>query len=374
VSTVIIQRKSNFMVEDTQTPMGSVALIVGASGIIGSNLARHLLDRKWTVYGLARRPPTDIAGLQPVAADLLNPDSLRDALVGLQPTHVFLSVWMRQPTEAGNCGVNGELVRNILDALSDRSSLRHVALVTGLKHYMGPFEAYGKGHLPMTPLREEQGRLPFLNFYYTQEDEVFAAAKRQGFSWSVHRPHTVIGYALGNAMNMGVTLATYATICRETGRPFLFPGSPTQWNGLTDITDARQLARHLAWAATTEAARNEPFNIVNGDIFRWKWLWPQLAAYFGLEAAPYPGHATPLEGQMRDDGPVWTRIAAREGLIETNLERLASAWHTDLDLGLEIECVTDMTKSRKAGFLAYQDSRDSFFDLFVRLRQERVIP
>jgi hypothetical protein len=62
----------------------------------------------------------------------------------------------------------------------------------------------------------------------------------------VHRAHTVIGYALGNAMNMGVTLAVYTTICRETGRPFVFPGSAQQWEGLTD---ARLLAKHLAWSA-----------------------------------------------------------------------------------------------------------------------------
>jgi hypothetical protein len=33
---------------------------------------------------------------------------------------------------------------------------------------------------------------------------------------------------------------------------------------------------------------------------------------------------------------------------------LASAWHTDADLGRPIEVVTDMSKSRKLGFLAYQ--------------------
>jgi nucleoside-diphosphate-sugar epimerase len=351
-----------------------VALIAGSSGIVGNNLARHLIADGWVVHGLARRPSSDISGLQALAADLLQPERLKGALADVQPTHVFFSTWMRQPTEAENCAVNGALVRNLLDALADRSSLRHVALVTGLKHYLGPFEAYGKGQLPVTPFREEQGRLPFQNFYYTQEDEVFAAAERQGFSWSVHRPHTIIGYALGNAMNMGVTLATYATVCRESGRPFLFPGSPMQWNGLTDVTDARQLARQLVWAATAESARNEAFNIVNGDIFRWKWLWPQLAAFFGLEAAPYPGHATPLVEQMRDAGPIWSTIAAREELVEGRLEHLASAWHTDMDLGREIESVTDMSKSRKAGFLSYQDTRDSFFDLFLRLRMERVIP
>lgn len=146
---------------------------------------------------------------------------------------------------------------------------RHVALVTGLKHYLGPFEAYGKGTLPQTPFREEQGRLEVENFYYAQEDEVFAAAARDGFTWSVHRPHTVIGAAVGNAMNMGTTLAAYAVLCRETGRPFVFPGSAAQWEGLTDMTDARQLARHLLWAAETPAAHDQAFNAVNGDVFRW---------------------------------------------------------------------------------------------------------
>ena len=42
-----------------------------------------------------------------------------------------------------------------------------------------------------------------------QEDILFAAAERDGFTWTVHRPHTLIGWALGNAMNMGVTLAVY---------------------------------------------------------------------------------------------------------------------------------------------------------------------
>jgi nucleoside-diphosphate-sugar epimerase len=95
------------MVPLTQTPAGSVALIAGASGIIGNNLARLLLEEGWTVYGLARRPSTSIPGLQPVTADLLQPNSLKDALASVRPTHVFFSTWMRRPTEAENCAVNG---------------------------------------------------------------------------------------------------------------------------------------------------------------------------------------------------------------------------------------------------------------------------
>ena len=354
--------------------MGRTALIAGVSGIVGNNLAQHLVSEGWKVAGLARRPPADLPGITPVAADLLDPASLASALTDLRPSHVFITTWLRQETEAENIRVNGAMVRNLLDALRPNGGIEHVALVTGLKHYLGPFEAYGKGTLPATPFRESQGRLDVENFYYAQEDAVFAAAARDGFGWSVHRPHTIIGYALGNAMNMGVTLATYATLCRETGRPFRFPGSAAQWNGLTDVTDARILARQLAWAATTPAARDEAFNIVNGDVFRWSWMWGRIAEWFGIEAAPFDGAPQPLEQQMDGAAQLWSEIAAREKLKESDLGRLASAWHTDADLGRPIEVVTDMSKSRRLGFLDYQASDDSFFDLFTRLRAERIIP
>ena len=355
--------------------MNKIALIVGASGIMGSNLARELLTQGWTTYGLARRPKADIAGLQPVAADLLDPASLEAALTDIAPTHVFLTSWMRNDTEAENIRVNGAMVRNLLAALAPKHSVQHVALVTGLKHYLGPFESYARsGSLPVTPLREEMPRLAVDNFYYAQEDEVYAAAARDGFTWSIHRPHTVIGLAVGNLMNLGTTLAVYASICKETGRPFQWPGSEAQWNGLSDMTDARVIAKQLVWAATTEAARNEAFNIVNGDYFRWSWLWPKLAAWFGVEAVGFDGTMHLLEAEMANDAPLWQEIAARHHLAEPDLNQLASAWHTDLDLGRPIEVMTDMSKSRQAGFHVYQRTDESFFDLFAQLRTDRLIP
>ncbi|MGI4801173.1 MAG: SDR family oxidoreductase [Janthinobacterium lividum] len=353
--------------------MTGTALVVGASGIVGSATASLLNSAGWTVHGLSRRAEA-VPGILPVAADLQDAAQTAAALAELRPDAVFVTTWLRQDTEAENIRVNRAMVKNLLDGLRPGNSVRHVALVTGLKHYLGPFEAYGKGTLPQTPFREEQGRLDVENFYYAQEDEVFAAAARDGFGWSVHRPHTVIGRAVGNAMNMGTTLAVYATLCRETGRPFRFPGSATQWNGLTDMTDARQLARHLLWATQTPAAANEAFNVVNGDVFRWQWMWGRIAEWFGLEPAPFDGTVQPLEQQMAGDAATWRAIAIREGLAEPDLARLASPWHTDADLGRPIEVVTDMSKSRRLGFTSYQPTDDAFFDLFARLREERLIP
>jgi nucleoside-diphosphate-sugar epimerase len=354
--------------------MNGRALVVGVTGITGGATASHLLDNGWTVHGLSRRQPSDPPdGVPLVQADLEDAAGVRTALDGLDVTHVFVCTWSRQPTEAENCAVNGAMLRNLLEAVERAPDLRHVALVTGLKHYLGPFEAYARTR-PETPFREEQARLPYENFYYVQEDVLFEAADRRGFTWSVHRPHTVIGWAIGNAMNMGVTLAVYGTICRETGRPFVFPGSPEQYNAVTDVTDARLLARHLEWAATTPAAANQALNIVNGDVFRWRRMWGVVADGLGVEAAPYPGHPTPLEEQMGDAAAAWDSIVAKYDLARHDVGTLASWWHSDADLGRTLEAFTDMGKNRRLGFLDHQDTERSFLDLFDRLRAERIIP
>ena len=354
--------------------MQNRALIVGVSGVIGRALAVRLINEGWQVYGISRGRTPVPEGCISLVADLASEQSVRSALQNLQVDRVFFTAWARQANERENIRVNGAMVHNVLHTLGKTLANGHAALVTGLKHYLGPFDAYGTGAVPPTPFREEQGRQPVENFYYAQEDELFAAARQYDFSWSVHRPHTIIGYAIGNAMNMGVTLAVYATLCKYTGQPFVFPGSATQWHGLTDMTDARLLARHLEWAATSEGGRNEDFNVVNGDVFRWQWMWSQLADYFTIEAAPFPVTEQPLTNRMQGAAAQWTTIAERFSLRENRLDQLASWWHTDADLGRPMEVLTDMGKSRKAGFLVYQDTRDAFFDLFDQLQAQRIIP
>jgi nucleoside-diphosphate-sugar epimerase len=175
---------------------GRVALIAGSTGIVGGNLAALLVERDWTVCGLARKP-SSVGGVIPLAADLRDRGTLVDDLAGITPTHVFFCTWLRQQTEAENVRVNGEMIDNLFVALRGKP-LQYAALVTGTKHYLGPFESYGHT-ASETPFRENAPRLPELNFYYTQEDVLFREAAAQGFAWTVHRPHTIIGFAHGNA-------------------------------------------------------------------------------------------------------------------------------------------------------------------------------
>lgn len=353
--------------------MSRTALVVGVTGIAGHSIASALVADGWRVVGLSRSVRHPQPGVEHVQADVTDAASVEAAIAGKGITHLFFSTWSRQETEAENCRVNGAMLANVLAATKAASQLEHAVLVTGLKHYLGPFEAYASAPAE-TPFRESQDRLPFQNFYYEQEDILLAAAADQGFTWSVHRPHTMIGYALGNAMNMGVTLAVYGSICRATGEPFVFPGTPQQYGGVTDVTDALLLGRHAVWSATEPAARDQAFNTVNGEVFRWRQMWRRVADSLGVAAAEYPGEPTPLQGRMDHADEVWADLVAKHDLVDFRASELASWWHTDADLGREVETFADMGKSRRMGFLDYQDTASSFGDLFDTLRSERIIP
>ena len=353
-------------------PTSRRALVVGVTGIVGQNLAGHLLDDGWQVFGLSRSGGAPDPRITPIAADLGDPAGLASALADVRPSFVGITAWTRMATEAENIRVNGGAVRDVLAALEPAGSLEHVALMTGLKHYLGPFEAYAQGVVADTPFHEEEPRTATANFYYAQEDEVFAAAARSGFTWSVHRSHTVFGFATGNAMNMVLTIGAYATLCKELGRPLVFPGSATQWNSVTDVTDAELLSEQMIWAS--EHGRDEAFNTANGDVFRWRWLWPQIADAFGLPWEGFDGEPRTLERAMAGTEDAWAALVAREGLREPVLARVASWWHTDADLGRDMEVLTDMNKSRTAGFTATRDTRASFFRYIEQYRAAGVLP
>lgn len=128
------------------------ALVVGATGIVGRTLSERLVEQGWEVLGLSRRTASLPAGVTPVAADLPDPGALTAAVADLRPTHVFVTTWSRQATEEQNCAVNGANLESLFAALQDAPPER-VALLTGLKHYLGPFENYATND-PVTPFRE----------------------------------------------------------------------------------------------------------------------------------------------------------------------------------------------------------------------------
>ena len=140
------------------------------------------------------------------------------------------------------------------------------------------------------------------------------------------------------------------------------------------LVRAVTLCATLAFGLSVAQAADKAFNVVNGDVFRWRKMWGRIAGYFGIEAAPYPGQPNPLATTLADAGPDWEKLVARHGLKPNRLEAIAPWWHVDADLGRTQECMADMSRSRELGFLDYQSTWLSFVELFDTLRREKIIP
>ena len=65
-----------------------------------------------------------------------------------------------------------------------------------------------------------------------------------------------------------------------------FPGSDFAWNAVNDVTDVNLLSDATIYLSTHKACENQAYNISNGDVFRWKELWPKIAKHFDMETGP----------------------------------------------------------------------------------------
>ena len=350
-------------------PVDRTILVAGAQGVIGRAAALHFAAQPATrVIGLSRRPESGLAGVQEVAVDLLDPDSVRANLAELTGiTHVVFGAYVEKPTAAEKCEVNVALMRNLLDGIEEGSpGLRHITFYQGGKAYgadLGPFK---------TPAREDDPRLMPPNFYYDQEDFLRARSAGSPWSFTALRPEAVCGFALGNPMNLTMVIAIYAALSKELGLPLRFPGTETAYRALYQVTSSDILAAAADWAGQTDAARGQVFNITNGDYFRWQHLWPKIARAFAMDVAdPVP---TPLATYMADKGPVWERMTERYRLQRIPYEKLVSWQFGDFIFNSGFDNISSTIKARRHGFHACIDTEDMFTSFFAKLRQERVLP
>jgi len=234
-----------------------VALVAGASGIIGRGIVECLTQRAdWEVIALARKPSDAVDHARFVSVDLLDPRDCHDKLGTLSDiTHVFYAAYKEQPSEPGQVAVNGAMLRNLVQVVEAAApGLVHINQMQGAKAYgcqFGPFK---------TPAKETDPRHFPPNFYYDQEDFLRERQQGKAWTWSALRPNLVIGPGAGHPMNIIMVIAVYAVICRELGIPLWFPGSHAGFSILLEATDVAHLANAAIWTATEPQCGNEVFN------------------------------------------------------------------------------------------------------------------
>ncbi|WP_050897057.1 SDR family oxidoreductase [Patulibacter medicamentivorans] len=345
-------------------------LVAGAGGVIGGYAAAEYARQPgWRVRALSRRRPVDApAAVEHLAVDLLDAAAAADGLraAAADTTHLVFAAYAERLDLDEQVATNLALLRNVLDALrAGGAPLRHVTLYQGMKAYgahLGPFK---------TPSDERDPRLLGPNFYYDQEDLLRERAAADGWSWTILRPEGVIGHTVGTPMNLLLALVAYAAICQETGVPLRFPGTARAYDALYQVSDAELLARATVWSGGSEAARGEVFNVTNGDVFRWRQLWPRLADAFGLEIAdPQP---LDLPSHMRGKGGIWRERVRRRGLRDTPWEQVVDWRFGQFILGSEDDNISNTTKLRRAGFHDCYDTLDRMSEWFRRLQDDRVV-
>ncbi|OVA17054.1 hypothetical protein BVC80_9047g3 [Macleaya cordata] len=363
----------------------SVGLIIGVTGIVGNSLAEILPlsdtpGGPWKVYGVARRPRPPWNADHPIEYIQCDVSDSDETLSKLSPltdvTHIFYVTWTSRKTESENCEANGAMFRNVLRALIPNApNLQHICLQTGRKHYLGPFEKLGEEiEHQVLPLHEDLPRLKTPNFYYTLEDILFEEVeKKDGLTWSVHRPGTIFGFSPYSVMNLIGTLCVYAAICKHEGTPLRFPGTRVAWEGYSDASDADLIAEHQIWTSVDPYAKNEAFNCSNGDVFKWKHLWKVLGEQFEVECAEFE-EGLKLGEMMKDKGPVWDEIVKQNDLCPTKLEEVGAWWFVDTMFGAKESILDSMNKSKEHGFLGFRNSNSAFVSWIDKMKAFKIVP
>lgn len=357
-----------------------VVLVVGASGLVGYAAVKHFSgDPACRVIAISRRPPDTTFGAGFMAVDLTDVRQCSEVLAGLgEVTHVVYAALHEKPglvdgwRDGEQIAVNDLMLRNLMEPLERAAhALTHVCLLQGTK-------AYGVHVHPMrVPAREGRSEMRDQpNFYWNQEDYLREKQRGKGWGLSILRPVLVVGYSQGSAMNLMPAIGVYAAMLKEAGRPLHYPGGPPR---VAQAVDADLLARCIAWAGEAAAARNETFNVANGDVFCWQNVWPAVADALGMT----PGGSVPcsLEAEIRPREADWARIRARHGLLAPNLKSFVglSFQYADYQMGFgrteaAAPSFSSTIKLMQAGFHEVMDTEAMFVKWLRVFQEKRLLP
>jgi len=354
-------------------------VVAGATGLVGNAALRHFGASACEVVALSRRKPRDLHGATYVQADLTDAGQCAGAAAQLRgATHLVYAALYETPNlvdgwrDERQIATNDRMLRNLMAVLEPAApSLRHVALLQGTK-------AYGVHVRPLTvPAREGRSEMyEQPNFYWAQENFLRELQQGTAWHWSILRPVLIVGLAMGGAMDLIPPLGVYAAMLREQGRALDYPGGAAR---VSQAVDVDLLARAIAWAGEADAARNEAFNVTNGDVFAWQNVWPAIADALDMK----PGDAVPLS--LAQSFPQWIApweaLRRQHGLTSPGLEAFVglsfqyadySMRHGRTDPGPP--SIVSTVKINQAGFTEMMDTEAMFRKWFRLARASRLLP
>ncbi|MBR0874267.1 NAD-dependent epimerase/dehydratase family protein [Bradyrhizobium tropiciagri] len=355
-------------------------VVAGATGLVGSAALRHFgAAAGCERMALSRRKPRELYGARHVPVDLTSAEDcgrVAEELRGV--THLVYAALYEAPSlvegwrDPQQIATNDRMLRNLMAALEPVApDLKHVALLQGTK-------AYGVHVRPLTvPAREGRSEMyEQPNFYWAQENFLRELQKSKRWHWSILRPVLIIGEAMGGAMDLIPPLGVYAAMLREQGRPLDYPGGAAR---VAQAVDVDLLARAIAWSGEAETARNEAFNVTNGDVFTWENIWPAISDALEMK----PGKHVPLS--LAQEYPKWIapwdELRKKRDLIAPGLEEFVGLSFQYADYSMRYgqtesgpPSIVSTVKINQAGFTEMMDTEAMFRKWFKLAQASRLLP
>lgn len=360
--------------------MAKKVVVAGATGLVGNAALRHFGSAGSTeVVALSRRKPRDLHGARHLTLDLTDAAQCKAVAGELKgTTHLVYAALYEEPNlvdgwrDEKQIAINDQMLRNLMGALEAAApELRHVALLQGTK-------AYGVHVRPLAvPAREGRSEMyEQPNFYWAQENFLREQQKGKVWHFSILRPVLIVGLAMGGAMDLIPPLGVYAAMLREQKRALDFPGGAAR---VAQAVDVDLLARAIAWSGEASSARNEAFNVTNGDVFTWENIWPAIADALQMK----PGKHVPLS--MAREYPSWIEpweaLRRRHNLLSPGLKELVGLSFQYADYSMRYghtesgpPSIVSTVKINRAGFTEMMDTEDMFRKWFRQAREQRLLP
>jgi nucleoside-diphosphate-sugar epimerase len=359
---------------------GKKVVVAGATGLVG-NAALHHFERAGgaKVIALSRRKPRQLYGARHVPVDLMDAAQCAQTAPELAgATHLIYAALYESPNlidgwrDPRQIEINDRMLRNLMAVLEPAApALKHVALLQGTK-------AYGSHVRPLkVPAREGRSEMyEQPNFYWAQENFLRALQKGKAWHFSILRPVLIVGLAMGGAMDLIPPLGVYAAMLRERGRDLDYPGGAPR---VSQAVDVDLLARAIAWCGEADAARNEAFNVTNGDVFTWENVWPAVAEGLGMK----PGKPVPLSlaQQAKNWTAPWDELRRKHGLVSPGLDEFVGLSFQYADYQMRYgqvqpgpASIVSTVKINQAGFTEMMDTEAMFKKWFAEAKAMRLLP
>jgi len=292
-------------------------LVIGASGLVGSAVIAQLQEQGTSFIAVSRSKPANLDHRYFVSVDLQDKQQCAQVFLNMVDiTHIVYAALFEQSSlvagwsDEQQIAINKQMFRNVLDNLQKSSeALQHIALLQGTKAYGVHVRA-----VPV-PAREDRDELRSQpNFYWEQEDYLREQAAGSNWRWTILRPTLIIGGTSG-AMSALPAIGVFAAMLKQRGEALAFPGGGPR---IANACDVDLLARAIAWSGEAANARNQVFNVTNGDVYVWENVWPAIARALDMECAEPVSRS--LHDYCSSESALWDSIRQQYQLVSPDLK------------------------------------------------------